>query len=209
VPFRNYECADCGHLALQHAAGGGPCALCTKCKELVCPFSAREFQILKLIIKVGAKGAAQALNLSIKTIEAHRFNMLAKAHAHTTLELILVLFRSGALKLADFPDSGVRVCVRAPSGMIESGNLPGMKNTVALPMDRTQLEQRRKAAATAGYPLEGDSGATEIATPFGKVGLAFRFDEAAEVLLVTVTHHPFMEPESAIEGKIRSLFAGN
>lgn len=86
----------------------------------MCPFTPRETQILKLLCTGGTKGAARALNLSCKTIEAHKTNMMAKAHAHTALEMILTLFRSGALQLTDFPDSGVRVAVRGRDGMIET-----------------------------------------------------------------------------------------
>lgn len=95
------------------------------------PISAREFEVVKAMCTGGVKGAATALGLQSNTIEAHRYNVMGKLRAHTFVEAVLMLLRSGALKLSDLPDAGVRVCVRDRAGLIVAGDFSRMDGAIA------------------------------------------------------------------------------
>jgi DNA-binding CsgD family transcriptional regulator len=113
---RRGECgrAGCGHLALRH---GPRCEFCN-CPTIVCRLSPREFDVLRLLaVGSGVKGAAQALDLSPSTIEAHVYNMMGKAQVHSTLELILAALRGGILILADLPANGVELAAPTPTAI--------------------------------------------------------------------------------------------
>lgn len=104
-----FECGrdGCGHLSTRHqpTAGGGRCTFrgC-ECNRIVVPITAREFQVLKLIAGGGGlKGAAQKLELSPKTIEAHLVNMRAKTGLGHVNDLVLGALRAGLLTLDDLP----------------------------------------------------------------------------------------------------------
>lgn len=107
-----FVCGRCGHLSTQHN-GNGTCAWCKPgvCDRLVLIFTPRELEVLKLLAAgEGTKGAAQKLNLSSKTIEAHLYNMLSKTRLTSRLHLILAGLRSGVLELKDLPATEVLMC---------------------------------------------------------------------------------------------------
>jgi DNA-binding CsgD family transcriptional regulator len=67
-------------------------------------FTPREFQILLLLAQGhGTKGAAQILDLSPKTVEAHKYNMRLKTEAHSTVDLVLAALRAGLISTNDLP----------------------------------------------------------------------------------------------------------
>ncbi len=108
MPHVGQECGRCGHLMLHHSPG------CNwkgcNCPVMLVPLTRREYQVLKAMATgSGAKGAARQLNLSVKTIEAHRYNMCRKIEAHSTLELVLMALRCGVITLEDLPDSGKQI----------------------------------------------------------------------------------------------------
>lgn len=99
------ECAECGHLRLHHSEGGcgwggGKC----QCSGLVVLLTPRE---VELVVMMGGghsnKSMARELGLSIKTIEAHRFNLSQKTGTSSALQLVLLALRSGIVTLGDLP----------------------------------------------------------------------------------------------------------
>lgn len=60
----------------------------------------REREILKLLAEGGtAKEIACDLNLSIKTIESHKFNLMRKLDIHNKTQLIHYALRKGIIKI--------------------------------------------------------------------------------------------------------------
>lgn len=70
----------------------------------------REWQVLRALAVGGScKSIACNLNLSAKTIDAHKFNLFRKTGAHTQLELILGALRAGVVHIEDLPALTVRI----------------------------------------------------------------------------------------------------
>ena len=110
------ECIECGHLGFRHNSqgrcewGGGKCP----CSGLAVRLTEREYEILKLFAAGNTvKEAAVLLNLSVKTIEAHRYNMGVKTGTHKTIEIILLGLRAGLVKFKDLAPAKARLEVRA------------------------------------------------------------------------------------------------
>lgn len=79
-----------------------------------------ELTILRLIAQgVGVKGAAQKLDRSPKTIQAHLTNMREKLGVHTTVELVLVSLRANVISLADLPAHDAEIEGPAPAAIPE------------------------------------------------------------------------------------------
>jgi DNA-binding NarL/FixJ family response regulator len=66
-------------------------------------YTAREREVLKLITSgLTSKSIAQLLNVSIRTVDEHRRNLLAKHHAANTVELTRISLCLGHIKADDF-----------------------------------------------------------------------------------------------------------
>ena len=64
-------------------------------------FTKREIEILRLIcIKKSNIDIAEELNLSVRTIEGHRYNISKKTNTANTIELIEYAFRNNLLKIS-------------------------------------------------------------------------------------------------------------
>jgi DNA-binding CsgD family transcriptional regulator len=103
-----FSCARCGHLSTQHKADG-TCAWCAPgvCDQPVAPITDREFDVLKLLASgQGLTGTARKLNLSVHTVDAHKYNMVKKTGMNT-VELIVAALRGGVLQIDDLPNKGI------------------------------------------------------------------------------------------------------
>jgi DNA-binding CsgD family transcriptional regulator len=66
-------------------------------------YTAREREVFKLITEgLTSKNIAKALNVSIRTVDGHRRNLLAKHHAANTVELTRIGLCLGLVKVDDF-----------------------------------------------------------------------------------------------------------
>ena len=60
------------------------------------PLTARQLEVLRLLVEGRrSKEIAETLNLSVKTVEAHRSNMLCKLNLHSVTELVRYAMRTG------------------------------------------------------------------------------------------------------------------
>lgn len=113
----NQFCADprCGHAPRIHKPG------CTwpgcHCSRLVATLSPREWEVLNLLAAgEGAKGAAAALGIAVKTVETHRKSLFSKLGVHSIEQAIAAALHSGALRVEDLPEPPVRVIRLEGSG---------------------------------------------------------------------------------------------
>lgn len=99
-------CMECGHLGVLHDNKTGKCTWkdC-KCAELIMSITAQEMIVLKsLAIGKNCKVVAKEMNLSVKTIEAHKYNFMHKLKLHNRVEVILFGLKQGIVKFEDLPE---------------------------------------------------------------------------------------------------------
>lgn len=81
-----------------------------QCPGLLTSLSEREIEVLyRLASGEGVKVAAEGLNISIATVNAHKYNMFRKTGATSIIELVLGAVRSGLISVNQLPELGARV----------------------------------------------------------------------------------------------------
>lgn len=111
---------DCGHQAAAHVDSICKWIGC-KCAGLLAGLTQRERAILVLLIRGDAiKDIATTLDISVKTVEAHKLNIYSKTGAHSRFELVVGALRQHIVELADLPELHVRIGV-LPGFTIEKG----------------------------------------------------------------------------------------
>jgi len=78
--------------------GGGPAS---KMQALLPRLTAREREVVQLLVEgKSTKEVAVMLNLSVKTAETHRSNIMRKLGLHCLSELVLYAVRNGIIQIA-------------------------------------------------------------------------------------------------------------
>ena len=99
----------CGHLLSYHENGKCKWRGC-ECTIPVIALTAREVDVIKCFAQgYSAKEAATSLNVGVKTIESHRFNISHKLGTQSTMQAVLAAIRSGVIVLEDLPDLGIEI----------------------------------------------------------------------------------------------------
>lgn len=63
------------------------------------PLTEREIQVLRLVAEgLNSREIAERLNISVKTVDTHRANMMEKLQAHNTAELIKIAIQKGIVQ---------------------------------------------------------------------------------------------------------------
>ena len=69
-------------------------------KELVEPLTRREREVLKMLAEGNSvKEIACDLNLSVKTVEAHKFNLMRKLDIHNKAQLVQYAIQKKIIKI--------------------------------------------------------------------------------------------------------------
>jgi DNA-binding CsgD family transcriptional regulator len=123
------ECSRCGHLAAQHGTEVGCRWAECGCTRLLVPLSTREFEVLRLLaFGEGVKGTAEKLNLSVKTVEVHMYNMKKKTGINRTMDMVLASLRCGLLMVSELPDCGGPIRVLRNNVVTQQLTLPGLEH---------------------------------------------------------------------------------
>jgi DNA-binding CsgD family transcriptional regulator len=103
--FRTRPCPKCGQVAvLLNRVGSGPhewgCGHCGWTDTTARELTPREIDIVKLFCEDrSAKEVAAAAELSIKTVETHRANIMRKLNVHSSIALLRWAVRNRLVEL--------------------------------------------------------------------------------------------------------------
>jgi DNA-binding CsgD family transcriptional regulator len=130
APKRNplFVCSSCGHPDIHHDPLLG-CAWCRRtekpCRAMCVRLTEREIDVALVIIQGASdKGAADILNISVRTVGAHKYNIFQKCRVHSVIELLIFFLKRRIVTVESLPNlSGVEIdqTPAVPPKMLEGG----------------------------------------------------------------------------------------
>ena len=101
-------------VAASIAAESGPSKSVIPAKPLGPPITPRELELLRLISEGHTNSEiSRLMRISVKTVERHRSNLMAKLNAHNLVELIRIAVKRRLIRLDDEGDRAVTTAVAA------------------------------------------------------------------------------------------------
>jgi DNA-binding NarL/FixJ family response regulator len=96
-----YTCASCGHVPSDHQDGRcfGTCACAKPCVKI----TPRELDIFRSLARGGCVKDTTDAEHSLKTTEAHKYNLMRKLGVHNKIELTALAIRLGIISIDDIP----------------------------------------------------------------------------------------------------------
>lgn len=95
-PFNDQDLIDCIYAAIRkHGDVLANQTLSTTASKHLSTLTRREHEVLRLLLKgMPSKGIADSLSISVRTVEGHRANIMAKMQANSVAELIEICSRA-------------------------------------------------------------------------------------------------------------------